>query len=167
MLFFALSTASFLRTLHYIVGESTLLVSEAWFSWLTVNSLYWMVQILHFFVNYLHGISTLWMNRLVIGVTVVMGVATLPVLADALDVYALSPITYIVLLALGSLAAGQGIRQSRQVRSRDGLPLSSWAAMGMGLGGYDWLLQNNYLDIENIYLGPHREGLQNPSFRAG
>ena len=155
LLFFALSAASFLRTLHYIVGENTLLVSEAWFSWLTVNSLYWMVLILHFFVNYLHGISTLWMNRLVVGMTVLMGVATLPVFAHALDVYALSPLTYIALLAIGSLVAGQGIRQSRKTQSRDGLLLSAWAAMGIGLGGYDWLLQNNYLNIEDIYLGPY------------
>ena len=114
-----------------------LLISEAWFSWLTINSLYWMLLTLHFFVNYLHGISILWMNRLVIGITVVMGVATLPVFAQALDVYALSPLTYIALLAIGSLVAGQGIRQSRKTRSRDGLLLSAWAAMGIGLGGYD------------------------------
>lgn len=155
LMFFVLSAASFLRTLHYIVGENTLLISEAWFSWLTINSLCWMVLILHFFVNYLHGISIVWMNRLVIGITVLMGVATLPMLAHTLDAYALSPLTYIALLAIGSLVAGQGIRQSRQARSRDGLLLSAWAAMGMGLGGYDWLLQNNYLDSENIYLGPY------------
>jgi len=154
LLFFCISVASFLRTLHFHVGENPLTMSDAWFTWITINSLYWMVLITHFFLNYLHRRPLLWLSRIICGITLVIGILTLPSFAGFLNAYALSPLVYIALLLIGSLVAGAGLYQSRQVHSRDGVLLSSWALIGMVLGGYDWLLQNNYVDIENIYLGP-------------
>ena len=113
-----------------------------------------MVLITHFFLNYLHRRSLLWLNCTVITITVGVSVLTLPVFTVFLDAYALSSLAYVALLSMGSLVAGVGLHQSHQANSRDGLLLSSWALAGMLLGGYDWFLQNNYIGIENIYLGP-------------
>ena len=154
LLLFCISVASFLRSLHFHVGENKLAISDAWFTWVTINSLYWMVLIAHFFLNYLHRRPLSWLDRSVSGITLGMGMLTLPVFAEFLDAYALSPLAYIALLLMGSLVAGVGFFQSRRTHSRDGLLLSTWALVGMLLGGYDWLLQNNYIGIESIYLGP-------------
>ena len=72
-----------------------------------------------------------------------------------LDAYALSPIAYVILLILGATVASAGMFQFRRSWSRDALLLVAWAWMGMLLGGFDWLLQNNFANIESIYLGPH------------
>lgn len=154
LLFFCISVASFLRTLHFHVGEDTLAISDEWFTWVTVNSLYWMVLITHFFLNYLHHRPLSWLNRTVFGITTAISILTLPTFSQFFNAYMHSPVVYIALLFMGSLVAGVGFHQSRRARSRDGILLSTWALAGMLLGGYDWLMQNNYIDIESIYLGP-------------
>lgn len=155
LLFFYISLASFIRTMHFYVGETELSISDEWFSWLTINSLYWMVILVHFFLNYLHRRPSPWLNRIVSVITIVIGMITLPVFSEFLAAFALPSIVYIALLIMGTLVAGAGFYQSRLVQSRDGLLLSSWALLGMVFGGFDWLLQNNYVDIESLYLGPY------------
>src|SRR5450830_1191455 len=86
LLFFCISVVSFLRTLHFHVGESKLPISDEWFTWLTINSLYWMVLIVHYFLNYLHGWPSPWLNRIVSGITIGIGIMTLPIFAVFLNV---------------------------------------------------------------------------------
>jgi signal transduction histidine kinase len=155
LLFFYIAVASFLRTLHYHVGDNPLPISDAWFSWLTINSLCWMMLIMHLFLNYLHHRQLRWLNHVIGGLTLAIGIATLPGLSSQLNAYGLAPLIYVLLICMGSVIGGFGLYQSRRVGSRDGLLLGAWAIVGMLLGGYDWLLQNNYLDIESIYLGPY------------
>jgi len=155
LLFFFISVSSFLRTLHYHVGESKLPISEEWFSWLTINSLFWTVLATHFFLNYLHRRPRAWLNYSVSLVTAVVGFITYPAFSSIMDAYTQAPLVYIALIVTGSVVAGTGLYQSRRVHSRDGLLLSGWAVVGMVLGCYDWLLQNNYVSIESIYLGPY------------
>ncbi|HZX17062.1 MAG TPA: ATP-binding protein [Pseudomonas sp.] len=155
LLFFFISIASFIRTLHYYVGERELSIAESWFSWLTINSLFWMVLVTHFFLQSLHHRPSRWLSALVILVTIVAGVLTLPMLSGLLNAYALSPLIYFALIITGSLVAGFGAYKSKQENCNDGLLLSGWAIAGMLLGCHDWLLQNNYLSIESIYLGPY------------
>ncbi|MDP2745615.1 ATP-binding protein [Pseudomonas sp.] len=155
LLFFFISIASFIRTLHYYVGERELPIAESWFSWLTINSLFWMVLVTHFFLQSLHHRPSRWLSALVILVTFVAGVLTLPMLSGLLNAYALSPLIYFALIITGSLVAGFGAYKSKQENCNDGLLLSGWAIAGMLLGCHDWLLQNNYLSIESIYLGPY------------
>lgn len=154
LLFFAIALASFLRTLHYHVGESRLPISDEWFSWITINATFWMVLITQFFLNHLHQRPLRWLNVLVVSVTLLIGVLTLPWLSFLLDAYTLAPLAYIALTLVGLLVAGVGCRLCWRAGSRDGLLLSAWGIMGMLLAVYDWLLQNNYVSIESIYFGP-------------
>lgn len=155
LLFFFISFASFIRTLHYYVGENKLPISEEWFTWLTINALFWMVLITHLFLNHLHHRPQRWLNATVYVSTVAVGILTLPALSGLLNAYAVAPLTYLAIIVVGSMVACCGVYQSYRVRSRDGLILSGWAVIGMFLGCHDWALQNNYLSIENFYLGPY------------
>ncbi|MBU1283420.1 MAG: sensor histidine kinase [Gammaproteobacteria bacterium] len=155
LLFFFISTASFIRTLHYYVGETELPMPEYWFSWLTINSLFWMVLVTHFFLRSLHHRPNGWLSALVTLVTLLAGALTLPMFSGLLNAYSLSPLIYCALILTGSLVAGAGAYQSWQAECKDGLLLSGWAIAGMLFGCHDWLLQNNYLSIESIYIGPY------------
>lgn len=154
LLFFAISVASFVRTLHYHVGESRLPISDEWFSWITINAVYWMVSIIHSFLNHLHGRPLRWLDRTVAAATVGVGILTLPWFSFVIDAYTLAPLAYIVLMFVGLAVGAVGGLQCWRTGSRDGLLLSGWGIIGLLLGVYDWLLQNNYLNVENIYLGP-------------
>jgi signal transduction histidine kinase len=155
LLIFFVSLASFVRTMHYYVGENHLLVSDDWFSWLTVNSLFWLIAAVHFFLNYLHRSPKPWLNQAVIVVTLGMGILSLPFLTVLPDVYVLSSLAYIFLMCLGTVVGITGLYQSRKMKSRDGMLLGSWCLIGMIFWLYDWLLQSNRIDIENIYMGPY------------
>jgi signal transduction histidine kinase len=155
LLFFFISVASFIRTLHYYVGENKLPISEEWFTWLTINALFWMVVVTHLFLNHLHHRPQRWLNAIVYASALGVGILTLPALSGVLNAYALAPLTYLIVIVVGSMVAGGGVYQSWRVRSRDGLILSGWAVLGMLLGCHDWALQNNFLSIEDIYLGPY------------
>jgi len=158
LLFFGVSVASFLRTLHYHVGENQLLLPEDWFSWLTVNSLFWLFAVVHFFLNYLHQRPLRWLNAVVLFATGLMSIVTLPILTGLTvlpKVYEMAPLAYIVLLVMGGLVCAMGFYQSKKATSRDGLLLSTWCLIGMVFWLHDWLLQGNHIDIEDIYLGPY------------
>ncbi|TXT39825.1 MAG: integral membrane sensor signal transduction histidine kinase [Comamonadaceae bacterium] len=155
VLFFWVSLASFLRTLHYHVGKNRLMMPDEWFSWLTIDSLFWMIAVVHLFLNHLHRQPVLNLNRAVLGLTVLMSIITLPLFPDVPSVYLLSPLIYIFLMIMGTTVGLVGGVLSWRVRSRDGLLLSAWCLMGMFFWFYDWLLQSNHIDIEGIYLGPY------------
>lgn len=155
VLFFWVSLASFLRTLHYHVGENRLMMSDEWFSWLTVDSLFWMIALVHLFLNHLHRQPVKTLDRVVLGLTALMSVITLPLFPALPSVYLLAPLIYIFLLFMGITVGLVGAVLSWRVRSRDGLLLSAWCLMGMFFWFYDWLLQGNHIDIEGIYLGPY------------
>lgn len=154
-LFFLVSLASFLRTLHYHVGENRLLLSDQWFSWLTVNSLFWLITSVHFFLNHLHNRRSVRLNQVVVFLTTSLTLVTLPVLAGLPSIYLLSPLAYALLMIVGLVVGIVGFSKSQLARSSDGKLLSAWCLMGMIFWLYDWLLQSNYIDIEGIYLGPY------------
>lgn len=153
--FFLVSVASFVRTLHYHVGANHLLISDDWFSWLTVNSLFWLIAGVHFFLNHLHQRSLVWLDRSVVLLKIVMALVTLPIHSLLPNVYVLSPLAYMVLLLMGVTVGVAGLMQSQRAQTRDGQLLSAWCLMGMVFWLYDWLLQNNHIGIEGIYIGPY------------
>lgn len=156
LLFSVIAIASFLRTLHYHVGEGELPISDDWFSWLTINSVFWLVLATHFFLNYLHGRPRSWLNHAVVFITVVMTIISLPALAGVvMNAYILAPLTYVLFILMGLVVGIFGFYQSYRVHSRDGLLLSGWGLVGILLAMHDWLLQSNYISIESVYIGPY------------
>ncbi|NML48469.1 sensor histidine kinase [Ramlibacter sp. G-1-2-2] len=156
LLFFLMSAASFVRNLHYYVGLERLPVSDAWFGWLTVASLFWLVATAHFFLVRLHGERRRWLDQTVLGVAAAVSLATLPALPSGLPgATLLAPLLYGILLAVSIVAFGFGLASSRRTRSRDALLLAGWSLVSLVLGAYEWALQNNRVDVEGSYLGSY------------
>lgn len=149
LLYFLTSAIVFLRMLHTFVGRHPLIVSDAWFGWLTVISPYWMILVLHLFVAELHGKR----QPLLTSAALLNGgfwtVATLPGL---LDPTLLSAPVYANLLVLGLIVAFNGVRQSVRFRSRDALLLSVWCLVTVVAGIYDLALQQNVISIESVFV---------------
>ena len=156
LLFFLMSAASFVRNLHYYVGLERLPVSDAWFGWLTVASLFWLVAAAHLFLVRLHGKRRRWLDRAVLGVAAAVSLATLPVLPSGLPgATLLAPLLYGILLAVSIVAFGFGLASSLRARSRDARLLAVWSLISLVLGAYEWALQNNRVDVEGAYLGSY------------
>jgi len=155
LLFFGVSATSYLRGMHFYVGAERLPIPDAWFSWLTVNSMFWLVTLMHFFLNHLHRRPVRWLNRTVLAITVTMSVTSLPFFTALPSLYVLSAFAYLILLALGLGTASVGLYKALGAQSREGAMLAAWGLLGMLFGVYDWLMQNNYVGIEGLYLGPY------------
>lgn len=151
LLFFNLSVASFLRGLHFYIG---LPIVNDWFAWLTVNSLFWLVAAVHFFLCLLHGRPLTWLTRGLLGTTALIALLTLPGLALLPNTPQVTPLLYLMAALMGGTACLVG-GISAWRRSSEGRLI----AVGVGactlLGLSDWLLQNNLLSPEGWYLGAY------------
>ncbi len=154
-LFFCVSLVAYLRSMHYFLGSEPLPISDAWFSWLTINSLFWLIALVHVFLSYLHGRPRRWLSWIIAIITLCFGVLTLPLLSILQNAYAIASPAYILLLIMGTSISLVGWKNSRLSKSNDGLMLAGWGVIGMAFGIYDLLLVNNYISIESIYLGPY------------
>ncbi|OWQ93176.1 histidine kinase [Roseateles aquatilis] len=149
LLFFNLAATSWLRGLHF---HLSLPIANDGFAWLTVNALFWLVMVVHFFLRQLHGRPLRWLTRVVVATTVIIGVLTLPPVGVLLNTPRVTPLLYAVAALMGATVGLVGglcaWRESREGRS---------VAVGIGLctllGMTDWLLQNNFVSPEGWYLG--------------
>jgi signal transduction histidine kinase len=113
-----------------------------------------MVWIVHRFLNYLHDRPSRRLNFSISVIVIAVGILTSPVFSVWIDSYHLSPFFYIILIGIGFVASLHGWIQSALAHSQDGRLLAFWGLLGMAMGSYDLLLQNNVINIESIYLGP-------------
>ncbi|AGU47588.1 putative signal transduction histidine kinase [Variovorax paradoxus B4] len=151
LLFFNLATTSFLRSLHFYVGVP---VANDWFAWLTVNSLFWLVAVVHFALRQLHGRRLKWLTCAVVAWTALTGVLTLPGLAILRNTPQVTPLIYIGAALMGvAVALVGGVSAWR--RSGEGRLVAVGIGVCVLLGVSDWLLQNNFVSPEGWYLGAY------------
>lgn len=161
LIFFLISVAAYLRTMHYYLGEERLPVSDEWFGWVTLNSLFWLFALANSFLAHLHLRKQVWQTRIVVATTAVISLMTLPFLPTLLPWTTWLHATfqdsfmYVLAMVLGIAVGGLGLYHSRQVQSRHGILLSSWGLITLLIGVYDWLQLNNHVSIEGSYLGSY------------
>ena len=164
-LFFAMSVVSFARSLHAYVGVQHLPLSDEWFGWLTVASLFWFVAITHFFARLLHGQARPVLDRVVFIHTVAISVLTLPPVTGAIvslwptagfaQATIMAPLLYSSLVVLVPVTIWADLASAWKQRSADAIALATWAVVAYLLGCYDWLQQNNLIHVEGSYLTPY------------
>ena len=155
LLFFNLAATSFLRGLHFYVD---LPIANDWFAWLTVNSLFWLVMVVHFFLRQLHGRALTWFTRALVGTTVLIGVLTLPVLAVLPNTPKVTPLIYPIAALMGA-AVGLAGGISAWRRSNEALLVAVGTGVCTLLGVSDWLLQNNFVSPEGWYFGAYTNAI--------
>jgi signal transduction histidine kinase len=148
LLFFLMSAVCFLRMLHTFVGVRPLIVSDAWFGWITVNSLYWMVAMLHLFAAELHRRRQPILTLIILVNGAGWAIATLPGLLDP----TLISLPIYLNIAVGLVVGINGMRQSAKAGSRFAMLLSVLCLITLVVGVYDLGLQQNWVNIESVFL---------------
>jgi signal transduction histidine kinase len=162
LLFFNLSATSFMRGLHFYVGQP---VANDWFAWLTVNSLFWLVMVVHFFLRQLHGRRLKWLSCGVVLTTAAIGVVTMPGLAIVRNTPQVTPLIYAVAALMGVAVCVVG-GFSAWRRSNEGRLVAVGIGICVLLGLTDWLLQNNFISPEGWYLGAYTNAVTFSVFGA-
>jgi len=150
--FFAASTLTFLRMLHYVIGGSYLLISDAWFSWLTVASLLWLIVVLNNFLERLHRRPLRWLNPALIVVTTLCSLAIMPGATGLIPNLAIvTPVLYLMLAPLTIAIFGVALRNALQTGERDTKLMAAWVLFAVPCCIYDLALQNNWVSPEGLY----------------
>lgn len=155
LLFFNLAVTSFLRGLHFYVAQP---VANDWFAWLTVNSLLWLVLVVHFFLCQLHGRRVVWFTRTFVAVTSVIGLLTLPMLAVLPNTPKVTPLIYPIAALMGAAVGVVGAVNAWR-RSNEGVLVAIGVGISTLLGVTDWLLQNNFSSPEGWYFGAYTNAI--------
>ncbi len=155
LLFFLASLISYVRCLHYYVGLEPLIIPEAWFSWLTLNSAGLLVLTVYSFAFRMHGRRY---PRLEISLAVLIMIAmliALPPLSVIPEIASLLPLAYLLVFGVVVLLSVVMCFASWRSRSMEGLMLSFWQLLNIPLIIHDWMLQNYLINIESLYLLPY------------
>ncbi|MDR7306743.1 ATP-binding protein [Rhodoferax saidenbachensis] len=150
-LFALLAVLSFVRALHFYVDVR---VDDDWFSWLTVNSLFWLIAAVHFLQMLLHRKRQPWLTRSLLGLAAVVLLGTLPGVGGLPNSPQITPLIYPFAMLAGLTVTGVGIRLSWGC-SLDGMLLAIGIGVSTLFGLNDWAIQSNFLDPESWYLGPY------------
>lgn len=153
LLFFAVATMSWLRSLHFHQGLEQLPISDAWFGWLTISSLFWLVLASHLFICHMHQRPQLLLTRAMLALTIAVSLL-LPLFSTFAQAHTIAPLAYISLLVMGNLLFAFGIYNSWG-RTRSGMALATWGLISLQFGLWDWLIENNFISLESIYLGSY------------
>jgi len=152
LLFAAMTAVTFLRLMHTYMGLDRLPVSDAWFGWFTVNPVAWMVLIIHLFLVRLHHHDRRAVTVALAGVSLVFAIVTLPMFAGTFDATVISPLMYVTMAVMGLVTFGLDLQWSRKAGSGEGVMLAACSLLAVVLGGYDILLQSNFVNIEGLFL---------------
>lgn len=154
LLCFVASLCFVARYIHFITPLNTTLISSAWFGWLSVNSVSWMVAVILLFNFRLCNKHYRWMETGMFASVALHGVVTLPWLASSEHIAALSVYAYAIVLLFTIPAALLAVGASWQVRSWPCLIVATISVLGFPLAVHDLMLQNYSLDLEQVYLLP-------------
>lgn len=154
--FFAASTLAFLRMLHYVIGGSYLPISDAWFTWMTVTSLIWLIVLVNNFLERLHRRPLRWLNPALIVVASLCSLVTIPGATGLIpDLEAVTPALYLMLAPLTFVIFAVALRNALQSGERDIKLMAAWVMFSVPCSIYDLMLQNNWVSPEGLYTHPY------------
>ena len=152
LFFFVLSVLFYIRNLHYYLDE--IAVPDAWFNWLTLNSLGWLIVVVCWFAFRLQTHRYRLVER---ALTVSMALASLlsmPLGWLNVNLSLMFSVAYLIFIGVSfgvtSLLTYAAIRS----RSREYALLALILWLNIGLGVHDWMLTNWRMNLESVYLLP-------------
>lgn len=154
-LIFLAAVAHAMRNAHRLVGYQPPWLSDAWFGWMTVNSLAWGQMCVFAFAFRLHGRRMPRLATAMVTLVVLVSLATMPLPWFTPHLSTMLPLAYIVIALQTAVIAATGLWASWASRSREGLALFTFFALNLPVGVHDLLLQTYRIDIENVYLGAY------------
>ncbi len=129
-------------------------MDNLWLGWLTVNSLFWLITVVHHLQLRLHQVRTPRFNALLHAIVVVVGALTLPWVGRIPGTPDFTPLIYVLAMLTSPMVAAMGVKLSWG-RSTDGMLIATSVVLGTLFGLNDWALQSNFLGPEWWYMGPY------------
>jgi signal transduction histidine kinase len=154
--FFAASTLAFLRMLHYITGGIHLPMTDAWFTWLKVVSLIWLIVLVNNFFERLHKRPLRWLNPALMMVATLCSLVTIPDLTGFIpNLELITPTLYLIVVLLTIVIFANAFRNALRTEERDIKLMAAWAMFSVPCSIYDLALQHNWVSPEGVFTIPY------------
>ncbi len=156
LLFFALSSVSFVRMLHYFVGGNFLPIGDDWFEWLTAISLIWLIVLSHRFLERLHLRPVRGLSLALVVVTLLCSLVVLPGATTAIPhLFLVTPLLYMLLLPLALLVFADAMHGALRTGLREAWLMVVFFLASTLFSTYDLALQHNWVSPEGLYTQPY------------
>ena len=156
LLFFAISSVTFVRMLHYHVGGNYLPIGDDWFEWLAVISLMWLIVLAHSFLERLHLRPMRGLSHALVAVALLCSLVILPGASTAIpQLILLTPLLYVLLLPLAVLVFAEALHSALRTRSQEVWLMAGFFFVGAVCSTYDLALQHNWVSPEGLYTQPY------------
>lgn len=149
------SVLQVLRRWHFHTGLEQLPVSDAWFGWITLNALAWQIMVVHGFLLILHKQPLVMLTRVLLGLTLLFSLATLPWGLPIPALVLLRQPLQLLQIIMALSVIGLGLWLAIRSRSYDGILLSAANVLLVGFGIYDWAKTAQLINLEWFYLTPY------------
>lgn len=151
LIFFATSSAFVLRTMHVGIGDQPPAIPDAWFGWITVNSLGWTLVGMFFLILRFNNHRMPRFEKGLIAGSIVSAVATLPGLAPPAFATSLAPVIYGTIMVLISVFSAIGLWLAWRNRLASSMVVAAWFALNLPLALHDSMMVSYRANIEGIY----------------
>ena len=153
LLFFSLHCLfMFLRCMHYYMGAKPLAIDPDWFGWLTVNSLLWLLVNLYVFSVHFLKQKHARQTHLVISLTILIAIATIPGIGALPSVSLMAPFMYLCAAGIVMFIIAFSLWSAWKQPRKATLGFALFNLMGIPIYSHDLLLQNYKITPESIYL---------------
>jgi signal transduction histidine kinase len=153
-LFFLSSALFFVRSLHFHLGTEPLPIADAWFGWWTVQSLPALAVTNNLFALRLARQRLPRLERLMVGLVATAALVSLPWFGVWPELAEIAPLLYAATGVAFLFFCCSTLRATWRARSREGLLVSALNAASMPAVVHDWLLQNDRISPESVYVLP-------------
>jgi signal transduction histidine kinase len=152
LLFFALSVLFYIRNLHYYIDTS--LLPDEWFTWMTINSLGWLIVVVCWFAFRLQTHRYRLVERVLTGAMILASLISMPLGWLNASLGLMYSLAYLIFIGVSFGVTSLLTYAALKSRSREYGLLAMILWLNIGLGVHDWLLQNWRLNLESVYLLP-------------
>ena len=152
LFFFVLSVLFYIRNLHYYLDETV--VPEKWFTWLTLNSLGWLIVVVCWFAFRLQTHRYRLVERTLTGAMALASLLSMPLGWLNANLGLMYSVAYLIFIGVSLGVTSLLTYASWRSRSREYGLLAVILWFNSGLGVHDWLLMNWRTNLESVYLLP-------------
>lgn len=142
------------RYLHYVTPLNTSIISSAWFGWMSINSLNWLIIVILIFNLRLCKRHYPKLELGMLASVIAQSMLTLPLFESSEKIASLSSHVYLLVFALTFPACILALRAAWKERSGPGLTLALVNVIGFPFGAHDIMLHGYTMNMEQVYLLP-------------
>jgi signal transduction histidine kinase len=152
LFFFVLSVLFYVRNLHYYLDDPV--VPEEWFTWLTLNSLGWLIVVVCWFAFRLQTHRYRWVERALTGAMTLASLLSMPLGWLNASLGLMYSVAYLIFIGVSFGVTSLLTYAALRSRSREYGLLAVILWLNLGLGVHDWMLTTWRTNVESVYLLP-------------